>query len=242
MKLLSKRYYIIALVISALLLILLMIYLQKNTTVEKYENDSDMEKVFTDVYEKDVWGGGNISSDYLGNSGEGSEVNVNKDTYYPFLKKFIIDNNVKTVADLGCGDFRGGRLIYDDIDIKYTGYDTYAKLVESHSKTFEKPKYNFVHLNLYENKEEIKSADLCIIKDVVQHWKLEKIYKFLDYLVESKKFKYILIINCSHQDNDDTDIPDGGFRPLSIEFLPLKKYNPKKLYNYSTKEVSVIEC
>ena len=66
------------------------------------------------------------------------------------------------------------------------------------------------------------------------------IYTFLDYLVEHKKFKYILICNCCGQTHHNTDINDGEWRQLSCEYLPLKRYNPTKLYNYNTKEVSVI--
>ena len=54
-------------------------------------------------------------------------------------------------------------------------------------------------------------------------------------------FKYILICNCGYQTIDNTDIVDGEFRPLSCDFLPLKKYNPIKIYKYDTKEVSIIK-
>jgi hypothetical protein len=49
-----------------------------------------------------------------------------------------------------------------------------------------------------------------------------------------------MLINCGYQTVDNTDINIGEFRPLSSNFLPLKIYNPVKLYNYCTKEVSVI--
>ena len=56
-----------------------------------------------------------------------------------------------------------------------------------------------------------------------------------------KKFKYILIINCCGQIEDETDIINNGcFHSLSCDFLPLKKYSIKKLCNYNTKEISVI--
>ena len=67
---------------------------------------------------------------------------------------------------------------------------------------------------------------------------MEEVYSFLDYLVESKKFKFILLCNC-FQSNDDPDFKNR-FTPLSIQYYPLKKYNPVKLYTYHTKEVSVI--
>jgi hypothetical protein len=198
-----------------------------------------MENIFTTIYENNIWGTNN-NNNYSGSSGEGSEIQYNINNYIPFLKKFIIDNNIKSVVDLGCGDFRCGPLIYDDLDIKYTGYDAYKKVVEYNTSNLNMIKYSFIHLDFCNNKENIQNGDLCILKDVIQHWSLNNIYNFLDYLVFYKKFKYILICNCSNQYEDNTDINDGDFRGLNSNFLPLKKYNITKLLEYNTKEISVI--
>ena len=80
-----------------------------------------MEQYFTNIYENNIWGGINKNNEYNGNSGGGSDINFNIDTYVPVLKHFILNNNVKSVVDLGCGDFKCGKLIYDDLDIKYIG-------------------------------------------------------------------------------------------------------------------------
>lgn len=199
-----------------------------------------MEQIFTKVYENKVWGNNNISG-YNGSSGGGSDIHYNKNSYIPVVKKFIIDKNISQVADLGCGDFRCGPLLYDDLDIRYTGYDTYKKVIEYNSTIYALPKYSFNHLDFYNNKESIQNGELCILKDVLQHWPLENIYTFLDYIVDNKKFKYILICNCSYQQQDNTNITLGGFRPLSCNYFPLKKYNATKIYKYDTKEVSIIE-
>jgi SAM-dependent methyltransferase len=199
-----------------------------------------METVFTNIYENCIWGN-NENDNYNGSSGSGSSEIGNKDTYVPIIKKFIIDNNIKSVVDLGCGDFRFSPLIYDDLDILFTGYDTYKKIIDYNSQRFLLPKYSFLHLDFCNNKELIKNGDMCILKDVIQHWSLSDIYIFLDYLVENKKFKFIIICNCCYQYQDNTDIQTGEWRGLSCDFLPLRKYNPKKIYNYDTKEVCVIE-
>lgn len=198
-----------------------------------------MEKIFTNVYENNLWGDNN-NTEYKGSSGEGSGINYNKNYYVPFLRKFIINKNIKNIADLGCGDFRCGKLIYDDLNISYTGYDAYNKIIDYNSSQYPLPKYSFTHLDFCNNKENIVNGELCILKDVIQHWSLENIYTFLDYLVDNKKFKYIFICNCCDQTEDNTDILNGEWRPLSCDFLPLKKYNPIKLYKYHSKEVSVI--
>lgn len=198
-----------------------------------------MEEAFTYVYEQGVWGNNNIT-EYNGSSGLGSDIDYNIDTYIPFLKKFITDNNIKSIVDLGCGDFRCGKLIYDELDVVYTGYDVYKKVIDYNSTQHELTKYSFIHLDFCNKKESIINGELCILKDVLQHWSLNNIYKFLDYLIENKKFKYILIGNCCNQNADNTDTNDGNWMQLSCDYLPLKKYNPIKLFNYHTKEISVI--
>ena len=134
-------------------------------------------------------------------------------------------------------------MIYNDLDVKYYGYDAYEKVINYHNKNnMKNDKYTFTHLDFYKEKESIVGGDLCIIKDVLMHWSLDKIYNFLDYMIEIKKFKYILIINDCLQTEDNTNINDGQFRELSANFYPLKKYSPIILYKYEPKkEISVIK-
>ena len=197
-----------------------------------------MESIFTDIYENNTWGSDRETL-YNGSSGGGSEIEYNQSVYIPFIKNFINENNIKTVVDLGCGNFKCGPSIYEDLDITYTGYDTYKKIIEYNSQKNKMPKYTFLNLDFYNNKKSIVTADLCIIKDVLQHWNMDEIFTFLDYLVEAKIFKYIIICNCSYQIVDNPT-NDKRATALSIEYLPLKKYNPIKICNYNTKEISLI--
>jgi len=207
------------------------------------KTDETHSEVFTKIYETKFWGNNN-NDNYSGSSGSGSNVEEQINTYVPFLISFIKLYNINTIIDLGCGDFKVGKIIYNDSDIKYYGYDVYKKIIEFHNKETvlnEENKYTFTHLDFYKDKSQIINADLCIIKDVLMHWSLDKIYCFLDYVIENKKFKYILIINDCLQIEDNTNINDGEFRELSANFYPLKKYNPVIIYNYEPKkEVSLI--
>ena len=193
-----------------------------------------METVFTRIYNSCDWGN-NGCSQYRGGSGRGSTIEYNQDEYIPFLKSFIIENGIKSVVDLGCGDFACGPLSYDDLNIEYTGYDVYKLLVDYNTITY--PNYNFIYDDFYENKENIVSGDLCIIKDVLEHWPSDYITILMDYLTTSKKFKYILICNC-YNDNV-SDIHLGEFRGLSCDIVPLSNYNLIKKLNYNSKEVSL---
>lgn len=87
----------------------------------------------------------------------------------------------------------------------------------------------------------ILSGDLCILKDVLQHWKNEQIYLFLDYLTKSGKFKYILLVNCCDQIDNEEDCNLGGWRKLNSSLLPLKKYKPVRIAKYNKKEISIIK-
>ena len=194
--------------------------------------------IFTNVYEKCVWGT-NKNPEYTGSSGDGSFIENNKE-YIALIKSFIRDNSVSSVVDLGCGDWKCGKLIYDDLQIQYMGYDAYEKLIQFNKKTFGSHKYLFTHLDFLTYPDKIQSSDLCIIKDVLIHWPLEYIYSFLDSICSSNKFKYIILTNCSWQKEDNTTIKMGEHRPLSIHFLPLRKYKPKLLLNYHAKEVILI--
>ena len=69
----------------------------------------------------------------------------------------------------------------------------------------------------------------------------------MDFITKSKKYKYILIINCYNTTPENTenverqDIKAGDFSSLSALRHPLKNYNAKVIYNWDTKEVSLIE-
>ena len=67
-------------------------------------------KIFTKIYETKKWGEINGK----GTSGNGSSIEVTGTEYNPFIKNFIKENNIRTVVDLGCGDFVCGNLLYDN--------------------------------------------------------------------------------------------------------------------------------
>ena len=220
----------------------------KHTKGKENKSDYNFIDAFTNVYEKNVWGE-NLNPRYEGSkSGTGSDISYNIKTYVPFLKHFIKKYKIKNVVDLGSGDFLIGLLIYDKMGINYTGYDAYKKLVDYNNKKYEGyGMYKFIHSDFRKigEREKIIPAELCILKDVIQHWPTADIIEFLDYLIKSNKFKYILICN-SIDDNPEnnathrTDIKPGQYSSLSSKTYPLNKYNLEVLYTWDVKEVSLI--
>lgn len=191
-------------------------------------------EVFTNIYKNKVWGdSGNVF--LLGSSGQGSSVEATDEYYNPFIRKFIEENNIKTVIDLGCGDWQSSYKIYDNTDVVYYGYDVYENIVTTLNKKYSNNKnYTFCFLDVVNDLYRVKDGDLYIIKDVLQHLNYESIYSLLDNILESKKAKYILITNDTSKDNY-LDIPNGGYRPINWDGLHLGCYVTEKMIRYTQK-------
>ena len=192
--------------------------------------------IFSQKYEYCEWGN-NKNNKYKGSSGGGSSITFNE-KYISFLRNFIDQNNIKKVVDLGCGDQQSSYLIYENKDIQYYGYDAYKKIIINNQENY--PNYIFKHIDILNQIDLIEdNCDLFILKDVIQHWTCNEINFFMDELLKTKKFKYILINNSCAQKYDNQDEPYRS-TPLSIKYQPLKKYNFEFLFNYNDKEVSLL--
>ena len=115
-------------------------------------------------------------------------------------------------------------------------------MIDVHKNTFAgNPKYSFDFLDAATNMKDIKPADMCIIKDVLQHWPTENIIALLDYVIENRIFKYILITNCCCQVEEARSyMKFGGWGPLLSTMYPLNKYNPEEILRYHSKQISLI--
>ena len=196
-----------------------------------------METIFTDLYEREFWGS-NGHLEYRGSSGSGSDPEFNQ-PYITWLRRYIQENRIQSIVDIGCGDFRCGPHIYTDSEIHYTGIDVYKPLIESLQKEF--TEFRFLHLDCFKEPEKIPSADLYILKDILQHWSNKDITEFLERLIQLQKCNAILIINCGQQKRKK-NIRTGYHRQLSARFAPLRNFHPQIVLTYETKEVSILTC
>lgn len=204
-------------------------------------------EVFTRVYKDRCWGD-NMSPGYSGSSGFGSTLQANE-MLAPAIQGVIREHNVQSVVDLGSGDFRAGRHIYGGLGVKYTGYDAYNEVVENCNKMY-KDIGTFIHADI-SCVARLAPADLCVIKDVLQHWPVGKVAAFMDELTQSRKYKHILVVNTKPiwAMPPGADIAMGAFRGLSVRDPPLNRYNARVLCEYcignltcgpDIKEVSLI--
>jgi len=189
---------------------------------------------FRFIYENGVWGN-NGDKYYKGSSGDGSKLE-NAIHYVCFIRGWLLGSGYTSVVDAGCGDLRHFYPLYWDTGIEYTGYDIYPEVIKAHNLEphYRNELWHFEEKNCYMERDSMRSADVLILKDVLQHWTDDEVINFMDWATTCKKYKAILITNCSGLPTATLDTP-GRWRGLNEEHFTLKKYNLKPLFKYSTK-------
>lgn len=180
---------------------------------------SELQDAFTNIYRTHSW---RSSS----RSGPGSEPKNTK-RYRDVIEKLLRYHSIKTVVDVGCGDWASSKLV-DWGQVEYTGVDVVPDLVAHLNREFGNDKRRFIVGNLVE--DELPSADLCIVKDVLQHLSNASVHQFLrDQL---PRFKSALVTNDTRRiplthllrpwkiKKANSDIASGETRPLQLTRPP----------------------
>ena len=124
---------------------------------ELFPKQSDLRSVFEFIYKHAVWGDG---------SGGGSD--IRKTVLYVAYVQAIMDlHNVRTVIDLGCGDWRFSQYL-DFGGRNYLGFDIVPTVVAKNIERFGTRNIKF-ELTDVSTMRNALTCDLLICKDVLQH-------------------------------------------------------------------------
>ena len=162
--------------------------------------------IFNQIYSNNLWGSG---------SGTGS-LAENTVEYRKYIHNFIRTNQIRSVVDIGCGDWQFSKLI-DWRGIHYIGVDV-SDVVLSNTQQFAREGVSFLHADA--RTDLLPTADLLIMKDVMQHWTNNDILTFLPRL---SNFQQALITNGFHpalRNMVNSDIPVGQYRPVDLRISP----------------------
>lgn len=172
----------------------------------------ELRTIFTNIYNKDVWGHG---------SGPGS-LPENAALYVSVLNWLIKEYNVTSVLDVGCGNWMFSEMInYQNVD--YLGIDIVPNVIEQNIKKFQRSNLKFELQDCTSYTSE-KVFDMVIIKDVLQHLSYENCHKIL----HNVKYKMLIVTNDLTAQN--TECIDGDHRPLNITIDP---FNLKSLFEFT---------
>jgi SAM-dependent methyltransferase len=184
-----------------------------------FADTRDVPGVFRTIYERGIWGGG---------SGSGSAPE-HAGPYMEFLGAFLHFNKVRSVVDVGCGDWQFSRHI-DWGERRYEGIDVVPSVIEANRRRFGTPTRTFTCVNLLEEGTPRPSGDLLLMKDVLQHLSNENAAKLLAL---ASRFRFSLITN-DHADVN-ADCRNGDTRPLDIRAAPFDVRHAAVISAYGTK-------
>ena len=164
------------------------------------------KKVFSKIYTEDLWQDG---------SGGGSKVE-NVGEYVDVLQKYIDKPEVKTVVDLGCGDWQFSKFL-DLSSVLYLGVDVVDSVIDSNINLYSASNIDFISRDI--TTYEVPQVDLIICKDVLQHLCNKDVISVLVKIIKSSKFA--LITNDFYPEStSNIDIDNGGYRYLDLTLSP----------------------
>ena len=104
-------------------------------------------------------------------SGPGSRAQNNK-KLIQWLQTFIVNNNIRSIVDIGCGDLQWMPLLLEQFTgpetINYTGIDCTEILINSHQEKY--TNHTFICKDIFSDDfEHGGEYDLLLCKDVLQH-------------------------------------------------------------------------
>lgn len=161
-----------------------------------------LQNIFDKIYLTDEWNGG---------SGPGSHPQ-NTSKYVKFLNSFIRENKIKSILDVGCGDWQLMSMV-DLSGVRYKGIDV-SPVATSFAKSKALPETDISTSDVEDIHE---SFDLVHIKDVLQHLEFSECRRILEII--STRHKSALVVN--EHPGASNDIQNGKYRPLNITDEPL---------------------
>jgi SAM-dependent methyltransferase len=152
------------------------------STLRKQNAKRPVKEVFREIYARNTWGGG--SGELCSGSGSAEEFAI---PYAETIRRFVEKHALRTVVDLGCGDFSVGRLIAST-GVRYLGVDVVDEVVRQNRDRHGASGVDFVCLDI--TKDDLPEGDLCLIRQVLQHLSNGEILAVLDRI---RRYPFVIV-------------------------------------------------
>jgi SAM-dependent methyltransferase len=130
-----------------------------------------LRETFEQIYDRGLW---EVPGEKV-QSGTGSG-EAYAESYAALVRSLIERFEVRTVVDLGCGDFSvGSRIARDTID--YVGVDVAGRVIATNNERFGSKNVHFVTLDLTAQTPPL--GDLALLRQVLQHLSNDEILTVL---------------------------------------------------------------
>ncbi len=180
------------------------------------------EEIFSHIYDVGHWG---KDGEGKGTSGGGSSLDSAME-YVVFLNKFIRENKIQSVVEIGCGDWEVMRHV-DLRNVDYTGFDVVKSVVNDLVEKYASSNIRFAFADCIN--DSLPKADLLLCKDVLIHLPNHEISKIIQ---KFKNYKHVLIttdVEASRLTCSNRDIVLGDWREVDLAAPPFKLAGKKLL-------------
>ena len=165
------------------------------------------EEIFSEIYSEKCWGESqtDVSPFYSGGGSHGEDI---VKEYVEVVKGLIhSQKNIKTLVDLGCGDFNIGSKLVENVE-KYVGVDVVPDLIEFNQSKFSTKDVTFKLLDI--TTDNLPKGDLVVVRQVLQHLTNQQIK---DVLVKIRMvYKHFILTEHNPKRKNfhpNVDIPTG---------------------------------
>ena len=104
-----------------------------------------------------------------------------------FMPTSSWETGVRSVVDLGCGDFEIGRRLAGACD-RYIGVDVVPELIDRNSRLYGTSHTSFICADI--SREPLPDAELCLARQVFQHMSNDEIGTVLR---EARKYRHLIV-------------------------------------------------
>lgn len=172
-----------------------------------FERKDDLEPVskgvFTEIFKKDKWRGGESRS------GPSSNL-ARTETLRAALPGIVERLGVKRFLDAPCGDFFWMKSLAPDLPVSYLGGDIVEELIVQNKQNHDYENVEFRYLDLVG--DDLPGADMLFCRDFLFHLSYADIAKVLENFAASD-CGYLMTTSHMNRDGfENRDIPTGGWR------------------------------
>lgn len=150
----------------------------------KRSRNMPMQELFAEIYRTNAWGNAPGEKFF---SGAGSIADFAA-RYAAWVNRFVAEHHLRRIVDLGCGDFRVGRLLETSGGVHYTGLDIVPDVIRYNQEHFGSANVSFRCANILE--DELPEGDLCLIRQVLQHLSNDQVAAVL---ARCSQYRYVVI-------------------------------------------------
>lgn len=204
--------------LSAAIVFLVLIFALYTVIIQMMQKIKRMnmtdKQIFTDIYKEGTWGGWN-------GVGPGSTTEDGANPFLHYLQDFLDSHaDINSIVDIGCGYGELLKEIRFPKGATYLGLDLVESVINYNKKHYVRDSFSFKTVDSVKDLA-IYKGDLLILKDVIQHWSIEKILFAKKHIIPN--FKYAIVVNniyTAYATKINSDIQTGDSRPLDLTAAP----------------------